>query len=101
MTSEHDLVVPALLILSKAPGGALKTGELRDAIKMAIHLSGEDEELLAGRSDTKIDQRVRNLKSHKSSIGNPIFEGWMEETYRGFRITEYGKRYLRQEGISG
>lgn len=52
--------------------------------------SGEDLEILDGRSDTKFSQKVRNLKSHKTIKE----KGYAKEIDQGFRNTDCGKEYI-------
>ncbi|MEM6625024.1 MAG: winged helix-turn-helix domain-containing protein [Pseudomonadota bacterium] len=94
MITESELTYPTLGVLADAPGGKLATTELREALKEVLPLKESDVEPLAGRPDTKIDQRIRNMKSHKKSVGNVIFEGLVEEVPRGFKITDKGRRHL-------
>ncbi len=58
--------------------------------------SGEDLQILSGRSDDKFSQKVRNLKSHET------FEAFGYAQYRGMprkgfvEITETGKQHLEK-----
>jgi hypothetical protein len=48
----------------------------------------------ASRKDSKFSQIVRNLKSHKSSKTNFIFQGYAEDIKGGFRATEKGIQFV-------
>src|SRR5262245_24934079 len=61
--SESDLVVPAVVIIAANPEG-ITTTELSKQLRQRLEPSGDDLTLLAGRSDDKFSQKVRNLKSH-------------------------------------
>lgn len=98
MISETELIVPALQALSRSPDGKLLTGQLREEVKKTIKLSRDDLVPLRNRPDTRIDQRIRNLKSHKKNLGNPFLEGLMEEIPRGMCITDKGRMFLRSKG---
>lgn len=100
MTTEAELVIPTLEILANADGGSMTTGELRQEIRKRVTLSLEDLEPLRGRPDQKIDQRIRNLKSHRKSVGNPIFEGLIEDVPKGFSITKRGYRVIGRKAPS-
>ncbi len=97
MTVESELIYPTLSVLAEAPRGELATTELREVLKDVLPLTPDDLAPLTGRSDTKIDQTIRNMKSHKKTAGNIIYEGYVEEVPRGFRITERGKSLLARK----
>ncbi len=59
---EEDIVVPALKIVRDNPG--CSTEDIIKTLSEIMVLSPEDQEILAGRSDTKFSQIVRNLISH-------------------------------------
>ena len=94
MTTEVEVVVPVLRELNKTPSGVLPTRTVRERVKEALALSAEDMKPLANRSDRKIDQTIRNLKSHRKTPGNPFFEGLIEDVERGYKITQAGRKYL-------
>jgi hypothetical protein len=95
MTTENELTKPMLETLAAAPEGALTTTALRLAIKQKIQMDEGDLVPLQGRPDFSIDQKIRNLKSHRLVPGNPLFEGLVEDTYRGFKITSRGRAAIR------
>lgn len=49
--------------------GQLSIKQLREKLKETMELSEEDLQINKGRSDTKFDQKVRNLISHRKSNG--------------------------------
>jgi len=63
--SESDLVVPAVGIIAANPDG-ITTTELSKHLRQRLEPSGDDLTLLAGRTDDKFSQKVRNLKSHNT-----------------------------------
>lgn len=54
--------------------------------------SGEDLDILNGRSDDKFSQKVRNLKAHDTfeSLGYAEYKNGM------FTITDLGKKHVEQ-----
>ena len=64
-----------------------------------LHPSGEDMDILSGRSDPKISQIIRNLKSHDTLTKH----GWVN--YQRVRnngfwtITPLGRQYLLTMGL--
>lgn len=89
---ESALIIPALECLYDAPGGRASTTELRAYLEGIFAPEGEDAEILAGRSDMKFDQKVRNLKSHKTL--NKL--GYATEYRGGFEITPAGRRFVEK-----
>lgn len=63
-------------------------------MKDTLRLTVEDLKPLRNRHDFRIDQTIRNLKSHKGEPGNPFFEGLLRDVARGYAITERGRRAL-------
>ena len=95
--SESDLILPALLIISESPGVATSTliRELANILKP----TGEDAEILSGRSDTKFSQIVRNLVSHETleKLGYATYsKGETRRSGGVFHITEKGQSYLEE-----
>lgn len=93
---ERDTYLPMLELLDDADEGFLPTSDLIRALEMMLGPKGEDAEILAGRSDTRFSQIVRNIVSHRESPSNPIRAGWVEydKGKRGLRITQEGRMHL-------
>jgi len=93
---EQDTYIPALNLLNNAPNGFMKTSDLIKGLENHFAPVGEDAEILAGRSDTKFSQIVRNIISHRNVPSNLIGSGLAEydNRNRGLRITENGRRFL-------
>ena len=87
---EGDLVFPALDCLYDSPTGRVTTTKLRHYLVDLFAPEGEDAAILAGRLDTKFEQKVRNLKSHKTLIKT----GWANHYRGGFEITKAGRRMV-------
>ncbi|WP_169783858.1 hypothetical protein [Campylobacter curvus] len=82
--TESEIAIQALIIIGEHPG--IRTSELIEKLMAIMRPSGEDIEILAGRSDTKFSQKVRNLKSHDTlkdkvyTIGDKDRQ-WFLKTY--------------------
>jgi len=87
---EPELVIPTLELLYSAPNGEMDTSDIIAALVRQFEPEGEDNEILAKRSDTKFTQKVRNLKSHKTLLK----AGLATHTKKGFRITDAGRRLV-------
>lgn len=83
---EKDLILPTLYILKR--DGATSTSDLIAELTAVFNPQGEDAAILNGRNDTKFSQKVRNLKSHRSTNGMEIFTD----------INSSGKYILSEEG---
>lgn len=59
---EEDIVIPALKYVNDHPN--CTTENIKYYLENLVSLSPDDEEILAGRNDTKFSQIVRNLISH-------------------------------------
>lgn len=94
---ERDTYIPVLKFLDDAPEGFMKTADLIKALDAWFAPEGEDAEILAGRSDTKFSQIVRNIVSHRDSPSNLIGAGWAEydKVRRRMRITKEGSFHLQ------
>ncbi|MGF1551528.1 MAG: hypothetical protein ACFBWO_03375 [Paracoccaceae bacterium] len=99
MTAEKGYVEPVLKALAKSKSGYLTTGAARLIVKGMMRLDEDDRSSFPSRLDQKADQKIRNLKSHRRCVGNPIFEGLMKSLPGGFAITRKGREYLRAKGI--
>lgn len=91
-----DLWKYALLIMSINSDSEINTTELIARIPQYIKLSDNDLTGNSSRKDAKYSQIVRNLKSHKLSKSNFIFQGYAEDIPGGFRITRKGMDFVRE-----
>jgi hypothetical protein len=94
MTKESDAVLPVLRVLIDSETGVLRTSEVRKRVRELILLTPEDLEPLRNRQDQKIDQTIRNLKSHKKVPGNPFHDGLIRDVPRGYAITLFGRHVV-------
>lgn len=100
---EPDTYLPVLGLLDAEPGGFMKTSHLIQALQHWFNPQGEDAEILAGRSDTRFSQIVRNIVSHQNSPSNLIGCGWADydKVKRGLRITPAGRLHLEDAQRQG
>lgn len=89
---ERELIMPALQIMVER-GGKTTTSELIVALRGVLQPSGEDLDILSGRSDDKFSQIVRNLRSHKTfeRLGLARYTKGAGEVVE---ISVYGRNYL-------
>jgi len=92
--SERDLILPALDIINRKPG--IATSDLIVELEDVLAPDGEDLIILAGRSDTKFSQKVRNLVSHHTIDQRGL--GYVNSEQQGrnwyHTITSKGEDYL-------
>jgi uncharacterized protein with ParB-like and HNH nuclease domain/DNA-binding PadR family transcriptional regulator len=90
--TENELILPSLYLMMLSETKGLTTTDLIAKLRDWLKPSGEDLEILAGRSDDKFSQKVRNLKSHRT------FERYGYAKYEGniVTITEKGEKYLEE-----
>jgi hypothetical protein len=91
----EDLWKFALLIMATKPDGNISTTELIAELPNYIHIPEVSQAGLAGRNDNKFSQIVRNLKSHKTTKTNFIYQGYAEDTKGGFHITQKGLDFVK------
>lgn len=89
-----DLWKYALLIMSVRPNGEITTSDLIDAMPGYVKLSDDHLATNQSRKDSKFSQIVRNLKSHKESKSNFIYQGYAEDVRGGFKITPKGLEFV-------
>lgn len=90
--TENQLILPSLFLMSMSPTKGLTTSELIPKLRDLLKPSGKDLEILAGRSDDKFSQKVRNLKAHDT------FERYCFAKYnKGIvTITSKGSKFLQE-----
>ena len=88
-TEEKMLILPALYVIKQK--GEATTSQLIEELTVFFHPTGEDAKILSGRKDTKFSQKVRNLKSHRSSNGMELLTTYENGKYK---LTPAGEAYL-------
>lgn len=71
--SENEIAEVALEVIREQPG--IRTSGLIDACRARMRPDGEDLDILDDRNDDKFSQKVRNLKSHDTLMGQVRTEG--------------------------
>lgn len=97
---EADLIVPALRIMAKSPGGFVSTSSLIAALELMFGPEGKDAEVIEGRADTYFSQKVRNLVSHKGAKTSMESRGLAtyDKSRAGWTITDEGRELLKKLG---
>ncbi|HZG08236.1 MAG TPA: DNA damage-inducible protein D [Allosphingosinicella sp.] len=90
-----DLWKYALLIMAQKPSMEISTRDLIDELPRYIRVPEWTTAENNSRTDSKFSQIVRNLKSHKASSTNFIFQGYAEDIKGGFRATAKGLAFVR------
>ncbi len=91
-----DLWKYALLVMSVQPDGEIKTSDLFNALPDFMELSEEHLAINGSRKDSKFSQIVRNLKSHKTSKSNFIYQGYAQDIRGGMKIMRKGFDFVRE-----
>ncbi|MBL4870418.1 MAG: DNA damage-inducible protein D [Robiginitomaculum sp.] len=89
-----DLWKYALLVLIQQPNMEMSTTDLIAELPNYIQIPDGAERENESRGDSKFSQIVRNLKSHKTTKTNFIYQGYAEGIPRGFRATEKGRQFV-------
>lgn len=92
-----DLWKYALLVLAAEDTKQLSTAEIGQRLREIIVIPDEMNEKLVNRNDDKFSQLVRNIKSHKTSKTNPIYNGYAEDVSGGLKITQKGIDFIKKE----
>lgn len=90
---ERTIAREALRLLSQASDGFLTTTDLVAALERKFEPTGFDAEILAGRSDTRFSQKVRNLVSHRDDGSGLEANGLAayDRARRGWMVTDKGR----------
>ena len=92
---EKQLILPTLYIIDR--DGPASTTDLIRELTALFNPTGEDAEILAGRSDTKFSQKVRNLKSHRNNNGMNIYTKFVScGNIEKYELTKKGGKYLEE-----
>src|SRR3984885_6114029 len=93
--SERELVVPTLRLLENGNSGWMDTNDIIAGLTELFAPSGQDAEILEGRSDTYFSQKVRNMISHRDQASSFIHRGLAHYERRGLRISDAGRSTVR------
>ncbi|PHR60126.1 MAG: hypothetical protein COA43_07445 [Robiginitomaculum sp.] len=84
----------ALLVLVQQPNMEMSTTDLIAELPNYIQIPDGAECENESRGDSKFSQIVRNLKSHKTTKTNFIYQGYAVGIPKGFRATEKGRQFV-------
>lgn len=92
----QDLWKYALLIMVQRPDREISTTDLITDLPNYIRVPDWTKVDNNSRPDSKFSQIVRNLKSHKETRTNFIYQGYAEDIKGGFRATDKGLDFVRE-----
>lgn len=93
---EADITDAAMYVLLDA-GKSLDTTTVKRKIRDLLEPAGVNNDPLVNRNDEVIDQIIRNIVSHRFESQNNIINcGFVKYDKGCWKITEEGKRYLRE-----
>lgn len=94
---EKDIVIPALQAAA-SNGGMITMTELIEKMEAHFQPTGEDADIIQGRSDTKFSQKVRNLVSHRDSGTSMFSMGYAvyHADTESIQLTDAGRNFLNQ-----
>jgi hypothetical protein len=93
--SERELVVPTLRLLDNGKREWMATSDIIARLTELLAPSGQDAEILDGRSDTYFSQKVRNMISHRDEPSSFIHKGLAHYERHGLRISDEGRSTVR------
>lgn len=93
--SERELVVPTLRLLDNSNRGWMDTNDIIAGLTELFAPSGQDAEILEGRSDTYFSQKVRNMISHRDQPSSFIHNGLAYYDRHGLQISDEGRSTVR------
>jgi|HubBroStandDraft_6_1064221.scaffolds.fasta_scaffold1549248_2 hypothetical protein len=98
-TSEPVLGLAVMQVLATQPKCEATVRTLIKYVPDYVNLTAEDQQQSESRPPEKTwEQRVRNLKSHDTTPGNVIGEGFVERIVKGrYRLTIAGWSHLRKQ----
>lgn len=101
ITSEPILGLGVMRVLAGQPKGEATIRTLIRKVPNFVNLTDEDREQSGTRQNEEVwEQRVRNLKSHDTTPGNVIAEGFVLHVSRGrYRLTQAGWSHLKHKGL--
>jgi len=100
-TSEPALGLAVMEVLAGEPNNEATVRTLIREVPNHVALTAEDHQQSDTRPNEEMwEQRVRNLKSHGTTPGNVIAEGFVEHIAKGrYRLTEAGRLHLQHKGL--
>ena len=101
-TTEPKLGLAVMQVLASEPNSEATVKTLVKNVPHFVNLTAEDQQQSETRPNEEVwEQRVRNLKSHSTTPGNVIAEGFVEHCGRGrYRLTDAGRLHLKHNGLA-
>lgn len=101
ITSEPVFGLAVMQVLAARPNGEATVRTLIRHVPNYVNLTVDDQQPSDTRPNEEMwEQRVRNLKSHDSTVGNVIAEGFVEYFGWGrYRLTEAGWLRLKYKKL--
>jgi hypothetical protein len=96
LTSEPELGQAVMAVLATQPNHEATIRTLIKSVPNHLTLTADDHLPSGTRPGEEMwEQRVRNLKSHDTTAGNVIAEGFVQHAGRGrYRLTPAGRQHL-------
>jgi hypothetical protein len=100
-TTEQVLGLAVMRVLATRTNGEAVVRTLIRFVPDYVNLTAEDHQQSGTRPNEEMwEQRVRNLKSHSTTAGNVIAEGFVEHVGRGrYRLTTAGWSHLKHKKL--
>lgn len=96
---ESEILYQVLPLLSMQESGSLNTSEIINELEFRLDPTGQDAEILEGRSDTYFSQKVRNIISHRNENSGIVSRGLaiFDDTTKPGRliITKEGREFVQ------
>lgn len=99
--TEAEIGLAVLQIAADSQNGVATLHRLKKEIPNYIKLSDTDRRVSDTRPNEQVwEQRIRNIKSHSTTPGNIIAEGYAKHYPRvGYGITDAGRAHLKNKGL--
>ncbi len=93
--SERELVVPTLRLLYDHNNGWMATSDIIERLTELFAPSGQDAEILDGRSNDYFSRKVRTMISNRDQPSSFIHKGLAHYQAHGLRISDEGRMTVR------
>jgi tyrosyl-tRNA synthetase len=98
--TEHDVADAASKVLAREPDSTATIQRLVQEIPNYLELSAVDMVRSKSRPNEALwEQQIRNIRSHHSSPGNFIYEGFLKPVKGGLQLTQAGRDRLKNKGF--
>jgi hypothetical protein len=96
--TENEVAAIVIDIASERTNGIATYDMIRSEVPKRYKLSSEDLIWSETRKNEKMwEQKMRNIQSHHSAVGNFIYEGYLEHVPRtGYRVTAKGRALAKR-----